>query len=754
MKSREEEDEDRREIRRQVIEAVEIERSRRLQEHVSAGKNRVHPVESFELFVLHQHFSKQVDTALARLHEQIARAWDTHRQADRRLKGTREQLVCLLSQEVRVLWPFSTLEVIGSVASGTSAGGSDVDIVICFSDQAQGLLGLQGALILVLSQYLSNRAIISTGVFSSVNFKVLKVLPQARVPLIKAAMELDGRDFQVDISIDGDRNTGLISTACINTLLRHLPPLAPVFTSLKAYLKSKHLNDSYTGGLGSYALFVLVLVSVLRMSREGGAKTTAPASEGVAAVSPSVEAVEQEATISSVASPSAPYTDKGITDGTQRIGSKLHTWPPPPADRVSAVGKDIAAAGKERSPGRSPGTKRHPSSWIRSKSSDTLPAKFELGLNAHISTPSSFPVEESPSRGSSGTLTPNTPSSRSRSSSIGAQDMVTVTAASATTTTTTATTSGNGKRRKPRSLPPSSWIARGSLMLKHMGSPQAQSHSQLSGHSQPPSYYQYFAPQGGYGSDADSTDSAVSYSSASTTLSMPAGAPVGVGAPLSMDNHTWENVLHKKRWGRRIAISLLRGESQSTAMNPPPELQPRKRFPATGSFDRDLTPPRLAVPPSPRTSFTAIEQSVDSFEDEEEDEEEGELDTRGGGKGSGGSRSLNPSSPSYGTFTETFLRYIGEGNILGRHGYSARAGGFRFQINAGGASATGVNYNGAMLVVEDPCTPENNLSGHTYKMSEVQKALNDALESLRRGAVRSDPQMDIFSQSENDVGSK
>ena len=54
-----------------------------------------------------------------------------------------------------------------------------------------------------------------------------------------------------------------------------------------------------------------------------------------------------------------------------------------------------------------------------------------------------------------------------------------------------------------------------------------------------------------------------------------------------------------------------------------------------------------------------------------------------------------------------------------------------------------------MLVVEDPCTPENNLSAHTYKMSEVQKAFNDALESFRRGAVRSDPLMDIFN---NDGG--
>ena len=135
------------------------------------------------------------------------------------------------------------------MASGTSAGGSDLDIVICFSDQAQGLLGLQGSLVLVLSQYLSYRAATSTGGFSSANFKVIKVLPQARVPLIKAAMELEGRKFLLDISIDGDRNTGLISTACINTLISRLPVIAPVFTSLKAYLKRKQLNDSYTGGL-------------------------------------------------------------------------------------------------------------------------------------------------------------------------------------------------------------------------------------------------------------------------------------------------------------------------------------------------------------------------------------------------------------------------------------------------------------------------------------------------------------------------
>ena len=143
-----------------------------------------------------------------------------------------------------------------------------------------------------------------------------------------------------------------------------------------------------------------------------------------------------------------------------------------------------------------------------------------------------------------------------------------------------------------------------------------------------------------------------------------------------------------------------------------------------------------------------MEQDIDSSG--EEGEEDGNSGTRGRLEHAHFPL-LDASSPSYGTLTEAFLRYIGEGNILDRHGYSARAGGFRFQINTEGTSAKSINYNGATLVVEDPCAPENNLSAHTYKMSEVQKALNDALEALRRGAVRSNQQMDIFDHFEGNL---
>ena len=66
-------------------------------------KDKMHVTQSFELFVLHQHFSKQVDTALSRLHERIATAWDIHRQADLRLNSTRELMYPPLSESLRPL---------------------------------------------------------------------------------------------------------------------------------------------------------------------------------------------------------------------------------------------------------------------------------------------------------------------------------------------------------------------------------------------------------------------------------------------------------------------------------------------------------------------------------------------------------------------------------------------------------------------------------------------------------------------------
>jgi hypothetical protein len=118
---------------------------------------------------------------------------------------------------------------------------------------------------------------------------------------------------------------------------------------------------------------------------------------------------------------------------------------------------------------------------------------------------------------------------------------------------------------------------------------------------------------------------------------------------------------------------------------------------------------------------------------------------------------------------EGFLRFFGEENNAGTHGYSARESGFRFNIAGAGAStdkekekdddsvssatseagsvsgsavsAAGADshpHAGAALVIEDPISPQLNLTNNLYKLAEVQKEMCDALERFRRLCVRHD----------------
>ena len=105
---------------------------------------------------------------------------------------------------------------------GDSTTRSDIDIVVCFSDEMQHMLHGEALLIQALADHftkIKDYVIESTdGV--KIHVEINRVLPNARVPLIKAEVVLTRSisviKVPVDISIDGP-NTGIASTTMIRT---------------------------------------------------------------------------------------------------------------------------------------------------------------------------------------------------------------------------------------------------------------------------------------------------------------------------------------------------------------------------------------------------------------------------------------------------------------------------------------------------------------------------------------------------------
>ena len=136
--------------------------------------------------------------------------------------------------------------VFGSTATGLYSPLSDIDIVV---------LGLEGDLtswIYRLAETLQRDK----------NVIQLRIIASARVPLIKF---IDAKTcIPVDISLNVD--SGPRNTATVKQLLKEYPMAKKLFVVLKYLLTVCGLNEVYTGGLGSYALFLMVIASIQQHS--------------------------------------------------------------------------------------------------------------------------------------------------------------------------------------------------------------------------------------------------------------------------------------------------------------------------------------------------------------------------------------------------------------------------------------------------------------------------------------------------------
>jgi len=152
------------------------------------------------------------------------------------------------------MWPDARVEIIGSYKTELCLPTSDIDLVIFGAyKQMSDLVPLFQLAMLLEEHKLAWR----NGV---------KVITTAKVPIIKF-QEVKSGSF-IDIAFEV--NTGIENTKIVQNFLVQYPLLRPLTLVVKYYLKQNFLNDTWSGGIGSYTLVILIISYLQNHTKSGG----------------------------------------------------------------------------------------------------------------------------------------------------------------------------------------------------------------------------------------------------------------------------------------------------------------------------------------------------------------------------------------------------------------------------------------------------------------------------------------------------
>jgi DNA polymerase sigma len=183
---------------------------------------------------------------------------------------------------VQSLWPRAQVKPYGSFVSGLALPWSDVDLVICLPKvrkdapaEAPGVLEGRNAIKETWQQELARRLKAaawvdpqSIRIISHTAIPVIKVrsagpplpLPKGEQQgLTSTAATYPRVDYvSLDISFEGGLHNGLQANRVVTALMAESPALRPLVLVLKQFLKERGLMESYSGGLSSYGLVLMV----------------------------------------------------------------------------------------------------------------------------------------------------------------------------------------------------------------------------------------------------------------------------------------------------------------------------------------------------------------------------------------------------------------------------------------------------------------------------------------------------------------
>ncbi|CAM6092476.1 unnamed protein product [Calypogeia fissa] len=206
-----------------------------------------------------------------------------------------EAAVECVRSSVKQLWPEADVEVFGSFATGLCLHHSDVDVVVVDAPPPEEVLGnpsLSGARLLTPLIRALASALKENDWCEGLNTIETASMPVIKLRCCPIAEGVPASSpVAIDITIGGKRSesfagirqtsvqkegnptkpvnhrfeaarnahNGAAAREFVIERLRQLPALAPLVLLLKAFLRCRSLNDVYSGGLGSFALTLMLV---------------------------------------------------------------------------------------------------------------------------------------------------------------------------------------------------------------------------------------------------------------------------------------------------------------------------------------------------------------------------------------------------------------------------------------------------------------------------------------------------------------
>ncbi|CAK6958822.1 terminal nucleotidyltransferase 4B isoform X1 [Scomber scombrus] len=156
----------------------------------------------------------------------------------------RLEVVDRIKGVINDLWPSAEVQVFGSFSTGLYLPTSDIDLVVFGKWETLPLWTLEEAL--------RKRNVADEN--------SIKVLDKATVPIIK----LTDSFTEVKVDISFNVKSGVKAALLIKDFKEKYPVLPYLVLVLKQFLLQRDLNEVFTGGIGSYSLF-LMAVSFLQL---------------------------------------------------------------------------------------------------------------------------------------------------------------------------------------------------------------------------------------------------------------------------------------------------------------------------------------------------------------------------------------------------------------------------------------------------------------------------------------------------------
>ncbi|KAK9822265.1 hypothetical protein WJX74_001011 [Apatococcus lobatus] len=175
---------------------------------------------------------------LLRLHHEIV-TFCRVLEPTREEAAIRSAAVTRVTEVVQAIWPSAEVKLFGSFLTGLYLPTSDIDLVVVNSGCSDIIQGLKA---------------IATGLLRKTMVTNVQVISKAKVPIVKFLESHSGINFDMSFDVAN----GPQAAEYIRTLLDDLTPMKPLVIVLKIFLQQREMNEVYQGGIGSYALLVMV----------------------------------------------------------------------------------------------------------------------------------------------------------------------------------------------------------------------------------------------------------------------------------------------------------------------------------------------------------------------------------------------------------------------------------------------------------------------------------------------------------------